>query len=695
MNPSKVICPGRSQELGLSRILIPFASLALVLVALQAASVLAVFQISQVRTQHQLVVTAVQAQRDVAHQYERANYHALAALSMSDWKRLLEQREEIHHIEERVEATYQLLLVHIGQLQQNRNIRESARPGGRVNEDGTSTSTLLQQFGLVWQDLKAASVRILRSSNREVRDNPWLARFQATTAELTDVQGQIANRVAHQAAAAGHQLHRLQLAIPVAAVMLTLCLAFFVYRRMIRPLVDSLRILARQKDELHHKEAHIRAILDNAVDGIVTFDKYGQLRTVNPAAEAIMGHKANNLIGNDDLAGVFQQGENEAILTPDGQGSGSRRLEAAHEDGTRVPLEVRVSKMDGGDEDLYIAIIQDITEREEAQREVMELNRRMVDMAREAGMSQVATGVLHNVGNVLNSVNISTQIVVNTFQRSPIAAGLDQTVSLLQRERGDLPGFFASTKKADALVSYLAELTEASNRERDLVKFELDSLAASIEHIKEIVQAQQSLASRSDLRESVSLADLIEHAIKVSGATAPHQGISIVRQFNEIGMFETGKHKVLQILVNLLSNAKHAVQAKESGPLTITVRLVQKAASEVMVQVEDSGIGILTENLAAIFQHGFTTRKEGRGFGLHSCANTARELGGRLTAHSDGPGRGAVFTLILPVAITSDESVAALGDARSKKVQSIGVPPDDIQLADAQTEDVASNRAAM
>ena len=108
------------------------------------------------------------------------------------------------------------------------------------------------------------------------------------------------------------------------------------------------------------------------------------------------------------------------------------------------------------------------------------------------------------------------------------------------------------------------------------------------------------------------------------------------------------KHKVLQILVNLLRNAKHALEEGGGGDKRLKLRVGINGERRVKISVSDNGVGIAPEHLSRIFEHGFTTRKEGHGFGLHSGALAAREMGGSLGAHSAGPGQGATFTLEFP-----------------------------------------------
>jgi signal transduction histidine kinase len=123
--------------------------------------------------------------------------------------------------------------------------------------------------------------------------------------------------------------------------------------------------------------------------------------------------------------------------------------------------------------------------------------------------------------------------------------------------------------------------------------------------------------------------------------------VEVVREFENVPPMNVDKHKLLQILVNLVRNAKYACQESERVDKQMTVR-VANGDGRIKISVIDNGVGIPPENLTRIFNHGFTTRKDGHGFGLHSGALAAKEIGGSLNVHSDGPGQGAAFTLELP-----------------------------------------------
>jgi signal transduction histidine kinase len=269
------------------------------------------------------------------------------------------------------------------------------------------------------------------------------------------------------------------------------------------------------------------------------------------------------------------------------------------------------------------------------------------DASRQAGMAEVATNVLHNVGNVLNSVNISATMAAETMRHS-CGTDITRIAGLLQEYRGDLPTFLASAQGLK-LPDFLTNLGQQLGQEQRKVLGELQSLGTHIDHIKEIVEMQQTYARRAGLSEELLPESLVEDAIRLNSAAFSRHGLQIVREFDKTPLLEVDKHKALQILVNLIRNAKYAMDETGGYGKRMTLSIHQDGADFVKISVGDEGVGISAGNLTRIFEHGFTTRKEGHGFGLHSAALAAREMGGSLSVHSAGPGQGAVFTLALPV----------------------------------------------
>jgi signal transduction histidine kinase len=294
-------------------------------------------------------------------------------------------------------------------------------------------------------------------------------------------------------------------------------------------------------------------------------------------------------------------------------------------------------------------IFWDVTERKLAEARLEEAQKAMLDTSRQAGMAEVAAGVLHNVGNVLNSVNVSASLVSDNLQRSK-APGLAKAAALLREHEPDLAGFFARDPRAKQLTAYLGKLAECLDGERSSAMKELQALKKNIEHIKEIVAMQQSYARIVGVTEKVKVSDLVEDALRLNLGTLARHEVELTREYDpQVPEIVVERHKVLQILVNLIRNAKYACDESGRGDKHLKVR-VTKGDGCVNICTEDNGVGIAPENLTRIFNHGFTTRKDGHGFGLHSGALAAKEMGGTLIARSEGPGKGAAFTLSLPLA---------------------------------------------
>jgi signal transduction histidine kinase len=262
-------------------------------------------------------------------------------------------------------------------------------------------------------------------------------------------------------------------------------------------------------------------------------------------------------------------------------------------------------------------------------------------------MAELATNVLHNVGNVLTSINTSATLLgerLKTLRLQPLV----KLAGILEEHRADLATFVTRDERGRHLPEYLGRLGEHLSAERGEMLTMASELHRHVEHIRMIVELQQSYATCSSFVEATSLEELIEDAIRINAAALGRHGVSLERHMISLPRVMVDKHKLLQIVLNLISNAKYALNDNPAGERRLVVRLERPSDDRLRLQVSDNGMGIAPELLTKIFQHGFTTRKEGHGFGLHSCAIAARALGGSLVAHSDGPGKGATFTLELP-----------------------------------------------
>jgi signal transduction histidine kinase len=288
-------------------------------------------------------------------------------------------------------------------------------------------------------------------------------------------------------------------------------------------------------------------------------------------------------------------------------------------------------------------IARDVSARERAAAELVAANARLVTVSRHAGMAEVASTVLHNVGNVLNSVNVSTGLIGERLRGSRMS-NLARAVELLraQAEAGDA--------ELQRIVAYLASLADHLRGERDELCEEVEALARSVEHIKEIVALQQGYArGPGGTEETLASSALVAEALRMLDAVPGREPVEIAREIADDPTVTIEKHKVVQILINLVRNARQACGAREGGG-RVVLRVERALPDRVHLSVRDNGAGIAPEVLPRIFEHGFTTRPDGHGFGLHGAALMAAELGGSLRAASEGPGQGAVFTLDLPLA---------------------------------------------
>src|SRR5713101_2858944 len=405
--------------------------------------------------------------------------------------------------------------------------------------------------------------------------------------------------------------------------------------------------------ELQTSEQRFRMLSASAPIGIFEADAAGANLYSNPQWEKITGLPP---------AGTTGQGW-ERVIHPEDAAEVFAGWSAATGQGREFDREFRLLTTTGevrwvhsrsapvrsevGDLIGHVGTVEDITERKRAEAELEKANRELLEVSRQAGRAEVATGVLHNVGNVLNSVNVASTCLADSLRKSK-AASLAKVVALVREHEADLGSFFATDPKGKQLPGYLAQLSEHLAGEQAAALKELAHLQKNIEHIKEIVTMQQSYAKMSGVGETLPVIDLVEDALRMNSGALVRHDVQVIKEFEAVTPVTVDKHKVLQILVNLIRNAKYACDESGRPDKRLWMR-VTKGDDRVRIAVRDNGIGIPAENLTRIFAHGFTTRKDGHGFGLHSGALAAKEMGGNLSAQSEGVGQGATFTLELPL----------------------------------------------
>lgn len=397
----------------------------------------------------------------------------------------------------------------------------------------------------------------------------------------------------------------------------------------------------------------IRNLLENTTD-MIYFKDLNSVFTLcsDSLTRHLTGGLEKSIVGlsdfdffDHDCAFSYFEGEQQIIRT------GTPilgKVESGVRDGintwvftSKLPLRDKAGKIIG-----TFGISRDITEQKLTEIELEKTNKQLVDASRQAGKAEVATNVIHNIGNVLTSLKVA--ISQSEELSSGMSIGrLNRVADLIDRHGSDA-NFFDEGQCGSHIPDYLRNLATSFESDNIHLKKELADIRRHLDHICAVVAQQQRHAIETKFVERVGLSELISDAVNIGGVSQQSHKIEIVRDFDEGLFVETDKHQVLQIVVNLIRNALHACLDCDSTAQRINISALNVEDDRFSISVADNGVGIAESNIAKLFTFGFTTREQGSGFGLHSCANTAKKLGGSLNVSSDGPGKGATFVLTLP-----------------------------------------------
>jgi predicted ATPase/signal transduction histidine kinase len=285
---------------------------------------------------------------------------------------------------------------------------------------------------------------------------------------------------------------------------------------------------------------------------------------------------------------------------------------------------------------------------EERARELRRAQAELLDTARRAGKAEIAAEVLHNAGNILNSINTSAGIVASKLRQFRVPK-LAQTAALLQAHQQELGEFLVKDAAGRGLPAYLSSLAAAMQQDLELTLGEVGSMMASVEYLNEVVRTQQAYVGVSEAPEWSHLEDLLDDALRMNTPVLEPLRVRIIKEYQALPALLLQRSKVVHILTHLISNAASALSESGQEEKWLRLKLEKSGEQLLRIAVEDNGVGIAPENLELLFRPGFTTKEEGHGFGLHGSILTAKALGGSILAKSEGPGRGAVFTLELPL----------------------------------------------
>lgn len=273
-------------------------------------------------------------------------------------------------------------------------------------------------------------------------------------------------------------------------------------------------------------------------------------------------------------------------------------------------------------------------------------NQQQFEKARELGMAEMSASVLHNVGNVINSINISIETMLANRNATPLKA-LEKLATLFNTHKEDLALFLSQDSRGTHIPAYINELALCWEREHKNEVAELEEMTKNITLIKSIINTQQTSLKSERFEQIISLHELIDETLFLSGVYL-NKEISVIKEYSDIKPIVIDKTKLFQILNNIISNAKDALVESANSAKVLTIKTTLITKDKIEIQISDNGVGISSANLSQIFIFGFTTKKSGHGFGLHASAVTVNELGGEIHVSSEGLEQGSTFTIYLP-----------------------------------------------
>ncbi len=395
-------------------------------------------------------------------------------------------------------------------------------------------------------------------------------------------------------------------------------------------------------------------ILSTVSDAIITIMDDGMIRDLNNAAATLLGCEAWAGLGEPisrffavPAIGAPSWLENFTEL----DGNPPTEADIAREDGFDVPIAFRVACTEIDGETISIITMHDLSQVKESAVKLEAMHKELVSASRQAGMAEIATGILHNVGNVLNSVTVSSELI-EAAAKGKVGKKLDKLAGLLESNVDDLADFLAGGK-GKKIIAYIKECANLANDEYNTLAKESSNMRENVDHIRRIIARQQEHAGGGMAIEQTSIEELITASYRIVKGAMPTTTRVITPNLYPDSPISIDTPRTVQIVTNLIKNAGQAIaQAGENeGVVTISCHIEDE--KWFTVSVTDNGIGISGEQMKKMFGYGYTTKPDGHGFGLHDAINSARTMRGSLRCTSEGTDKGATFSLVLPLSPSS------------------------------------------
>jgi len=288
-----------------------------------------------------------------------------------------------------------------------------------------------------------------------------------------------------------------------------------------------------------------------------------------------------------------------------------------------------------------------ISEIEKIAERLRKAEEELEDKSQNEGMAEIAAGVLHNVANVLSSVNSSNTFIQDTAKYSKVD-GLIKANKLLREHIDHIDQFIFEDPRGKKLLNYYLKLEEPLRKEREDIVTQSERLDEKISIINDVITAQQSHAVSSQITSETVLSEIVESTLSLQEDLVEDYKLDVTTDLKATTPVIAQRSKLIHVLVNFIKNAGESMEENHPENKKLTIKTWEDSY-KVYLSVTDNGLGIKGENIDKIFSHTYTTKKKGHGFGLHSSANYMKEMGGKIKVSSEGRGKGTTFTLVFPI----------------------------------------------
>ncbi len=396
-------------------------------------------------------------------------------------------------------------------------------------------------------------------------------------------------------------------------------------------------------EALHVAGDRLQDIFKMTWDACLIFNSDWRLTSLNKTAEKLFGYSTTDppnvhfkKLLKKRIGSLFLEVKNNTTR------GNTFRDEAICicKEGDAMPVFIKASPFQLAHCEVYVVVI-----KEAAPQLVLDNNQILKSLSYKVGAGQVATGVLHNIGNILNSINISIQSLSEMAKNSKIPK-LIKANELFHENKMRIGEYITNDKAGRHLPDFYAGIGEFMKEDNAQLKDELDELKDHLNLVKELIATQQNYAKCFTGRRRLPVMDLLTDALKIEKMSIQKHKIRVDVQCPDEATIFVEKPKALHVLVNLIKNGIEAILAAEkTGHFQINVAIEE---SHVAVTIRDNGIGLCREQLAKMFSFGFTTKLDGHGFGLFTSYQLMKEMDGKIAVSSEGLRKGAVFHLEFP-----------------------------------------------